>query len=132
MSETSVNQRKVAMIGCGFVGSATAFALMESGLFSEMVLIDADKNRAEGEALDISHGLPFARPMKIYAGDYDDIVDAAIIIVTAGANQKPDASRDRRQASGHNLGNAVAGRRTPPCRRFSPRSRHRQNRNADE
>lgn len=49
MSETSVNQRKVAMIGCGFVGSATAFALMESGLFSEMVLIDADKNRAEGE-----------------------------------------------------------------------------------
>ena len=52
MSETSVNQRKVAMIGCGFVGSATAFALMESGLFSEMVLIDADKNRAEGEALD--------------------------------------------------------------------------------
>ena len=55
MSETSVNQRKVAMIGCGFVGSATAFALMESGLFSEMVLIDADKNRAEGEALDISH-----------------------------------------------------------------------------
>lgn len=47
MSETSVNQRKVAMIGCGFVGSATAFALMESGLFSEMVLIDADKNRAE-------------------------------------------------------------------------------------
>ena len=65
MSETSVNQRKVAMIGCGFVGSATAFALMESGLFSEMVLIDADKNRAEGEALDISNGLPFARPMKM-------------------------------------------------------------------
>ena len=93
MSETSVNQRKVAMIGCGFVGSATAFALMESGLFSEMVLIDADKNRAEGEALDISHGLPFARPMKIYAGDYDDIVDAAIIIVTAGANQKSDETR---------------------------------------
>lgn len=89
----SVNQRKVAVIGCGFVGSATAFALMESGLFSEMVLIDADKNRAEGEAMDISHGLPFVRPMKIYAGEYDDIVDAAIIIVTAGANQKPDETR---------------------------------------
>ena len=83
----TVNQRKVVMIGCGFVGSATAFALMESGLFSEMVLIDADKDRAEGEAMDISHGLPFARPMKIYAGHYDDIADAAIIIVTAGANQ---------------------------------------------
>ena len=92
MSETSVNQRKVAMIGCGFVGSATAFALMESGLFSEMVLIDADKIGPRGEALDISHGLPFTQDQKIYAGDYDDIVDAAIIIVTS-ANQKPDETR---------------------------------------
>lgn len=93
MQEITINQRKVAMIGCGFVGAATAFSLMESGLFSEMVLIDADHARAEGEALDISHGLPFARPMKIYAGEYDDIVDAAIIIITAGANQKPDETR---------------------------------------
>lgn len=93
MQEITINQRKVAMIGCGFVGAATAFSLMESGLFSEMVLIDADHERAEGEALDISHGLPFTRPMKIYAGEYDDIVDAAIIIITAGANQKPDETR---------------------------------------
>lgn len=91
--EKTINQRKAAMIGCGFVGAATAFSLMESGLFSEMVLIDADKDRAEGEAMDISHGLPFARPMKIYAGEYDDIVDAAIIIITAGANQKPEETR---------------------------------------
>jgi len=91
--ETQVNLRKVAMIGCGFVGSASAFSLMQSGLFSEMVLIDANKERAEGEALDIGHGIPFARQMKIYAGDYDDIVDAAIIIITAGANQKPDETR---------------------------------------
>ncbi|MDO4285877.1 MAG: L-lactate dehydrogenase [Eubacteriales bacterium] len=88
-----VNLRKVAMIGCGFVGSASAFALMESGLFSEMVLIDADQAKAEGEALDIAHGLPFAKPMQIYAGSYDDITDAAIIIVTAGANQKPGETR---------------------------------------
>lgn len=88
-----VNLRKVAIIGCGFVGSASAFALMQSGLFAEMVLIDADTNRAEGEALDISHGLPLGRPMRIYAGDYDDIVDAAIIIITAGANQKPEETR---------------------------------------
>ena len=87
-----INSRKVAVIGTGFVGSSSAFALMESGLFTEMVLIDADKNRAEGEALDISHGLPFARP-KIAAGDYDDIVDAAIIVVTAGAGQKPGETR---------------------------------------
>lgn len=88
-----INLRKVAVIGCGFVGSASAFALMQSGLFAEMVLIDADKDKAEGEALDISHGVPLARPMKIYGGDYDDIVDAAIIIITAGANQKPGETR---------------------------------------
>ncbi len=93
MDEKNVNLRKVAMIGCGFVGSSTCFALMQSGLFSEMVLIDADKDRAQGEAMDISHGVPFARPMKIYAGDYDDIVDAAIIIITAGAAQKPNETR---------------------------------------
>ena len=63
-----VNLRKVAMIGCGFVGSASAFALMQSGLFSEMVLIDADTDRAEGEAMDISHGLPFGRPMENLCG----------------------------------------------------------------
>ena len=65
----TLNERKVAVVGCGFVGSASAFALMESGLFSEMVLIDVNKEKAEGEALDISHGLPFAKPMQINAGD---------------------------------------------------------------
>ena len=89
----SVNLRKVAVVGCGFVGSSSAFALMQSGLFSEMVLIDADHEKAEGEALDIAHGMPLARPMKIYAGDYDDANDAAIIVVTAGANQKPGETR---------------------------------------
>ena len=88
-----INSRKAAIIGCGFVGSASAFALMESGLFSEMVLIDVSKEKAEGEALDISHGLPFAKPMQIYAGDYSDISDAAVIIVTAGAGQKQGETR---------------------------------------
>jgi L-lactate dehydrogenase len=88
-----LNNMKAAIVGCGFVGSASAFALMESGLFSEIVLIDADRNKAEGEALDISHGLPFAKPMQLYAGDYDDISDASIIIVTAGAGQKPGETR---------------------------------------
>ena len=88
-----VNDRKVAIVGLGFVGSASAFALMQSGLFSEMVLVNRDMNKAEGEALDISHGLPFAKPMKIYAGTYDDIVDAAVIVVTSGAGQKPGETR---------------------------------------
>lgn len=90
---TKLNDRKVAIIGCGFVGSTCAFALMESGVFSEMVLLDVNTDRAEGEALDISHGLAFASPMDIYAGNYDDIADAGVIIVTAGANQKPGESR---------------------------------------
>lgn len=92
-SLNSTNIRKVVVIGCGFVGAACSFALMLSGLFSEIVLIDADKNKAEGEALDISHGVSFAKPVKIYAGDYDDINDAGLIIITAGANQKPGETR---------------------------------------
>lgn len=88
-----VDSRKVAVIGCGFVGSTIAFALMQSGLFSDMVLIDVDMKKAEGEALDIGHGIPFARPMKIWAGVYEDIADAAIVIITAGANQKPGETR---------------------------------------
>ena len=55
-----VNIRKAAMIGCGFVGSSSAFALMQSGIFSEMVMIDVNREKAEGEAMDIAHGLPFA------------------------------------------------------------------------
>ena len=67
--------------------------LVQKGLFSELVLIDANKEKAEGEAMDLSHGRPFVHSMKIYAGDYDDISDCALIIITAGANQKPGETR---------------------------------------
>ena len=86
MKNQKVNARKVAMIGCGFVGSASVYSLMQSGLFSEIVLIDANHEKAEGEALDISHGLPFAKPMNIHAGDYDDIVDALSYYVDSFEN----------------------------------------------
>lgn len=88
-----VNPRKAAVIGCGFVGSATAFTLMQSRLFSELVLLDVNMEKADGEAKDIAHGIPFAGQMKIYAGTYDDAADAAIIIITAGENQKPGETR---------------------------------------
>lgn len=91
--ETEINERKVAIIGTGFVGATAAFALMESGLFSEMALIDVDHERAEGEALDIAHGVAFANPMEIYAGTYDDTADASVVIITAGAAQKPGETR---------------------------------------
>lgn len=85
--------RKVGIIGCGFVGSACAFDIMRSGLFSQMVLIDYDRNRAEGEALDIGHGIPLSHPMEIWAGDYADLSDASVVVVTAGVGQKPGESR---------------------------------------
>lgn len=89
----AITARKAAIIGCGFVGSSIAFTLMQSGLFSEMVLLDVDQDRAEGEALDIAHGMPFASPMSIYAGSYADAADADIAIITAGAAQKPGETR---------------------------------------
>lgn len=88
-----INVKKAAVIGCGFVGSATAFTLMQSHLFSELVLLDSNWEKADGEAKDIAHGIPFAGQMKIYAGDYTDLADAAVVIVTAGANQKPEEKR---------------------------------------
>lgn len=88
-----INPRKVAVIGCGFVGSSIAFSLIQRGLFSEMVLIDANQDKAEGEAMDLSHGLPYTATMDIHVGNYDDIADCALVIVTAGANQKPGETR---------------------------------------
>ena len=67
-----INVRKAAIIGCGFVGSSIAFSLMQRGLYSELVLIDADREKAAGEAMDLSHGLPYAAPMQIHAGTYDE------------------------------------------------------------
>lgn len=88
-----VNMKKAAIIGLGFVGSASAFALMDKRLFSELILIDANREKAEGEAMDLSHGLPYLSPMKIRAGSYEDLKDAAVIVITAGAAQKPGETR---------------------------------------
>ena len=88
-----LNPRKVAIVGCGFVGSSIAFSLMQKGIYSELVLIDANYAKAEGEALDLSHGLPYTAAMDIYAGNYKDAADCSLIIITAGANQKPGETR---------------------------------------
>lgn len=89
----AINPRKAAIVGLGNVGASIAFALMAKSLYSSLVLIDANKNKAEGEAMDLAHGLPYASPMHIYAGDYEDAADASIIIITAGAAQKPGETR---------------------------------------
>ena len=90
-NKTSV--RSCAIIGCGNVGAATAYALMHSKLLSRLVLIDINDKKAFGEAEDISHALPFNSPMEILAGDYSDIADCGIIIITAGVNQTPGQTR---------------------------------------
>lgn len=88
-----IDPRKAAIVGCGFVGASIAFGLMQKGIYSELVLIDANHAKAEGEAMDLSHGLPYTAAMDIYAGDYSDVGDCALIIITAGANQKPGETR---------------------------------------
>ncbi len=84
---------KVAIIGAGFVGASTAFALSMKQMTNEMVLIDVFRDKAAGEAMDINHGLPFVGQMNVYDGDYSDCADCDAIIITAGANRKPGETR---------------------------------------
>lgn len=84
---------KVCVVGVGQVGSTFAYALMIRGLASEIVLIDANKDLAAGQAEDMSHGLPFVSPTNVHAGDYSDCRHADIIVITAGAAQKQGESR---------------------------------------
>lgn len=84
---------KVGLIGAGMVGASFAYSLMQRGLANELVLIDMDAARAEGEAMDLNHGLPFVGPMRIIAGNYADLAEAEVIVICAGANQRPGESR---------------------------------------
>lgn len=85
--------KKIGIVGCGFVGSTIAYTIMESEMFNEMVLIDANESKARGEALDLAHCLPFLSPMQIYQGDYSNLADASIIVIAAGVNQKEGETR---------------------------------------
>ena len=89
----SVNPRKAAIIGCGNVGASIAFRFLQQGLFNHLVLLDANRDKAEGEAMDLRDGLPYGAAMEITAGGYDDLADCALAVITAGANQKPGETR---------------------------------------
>ena len=89
----SVNYRKAAVIGCGFVGASIAFRFLQQGLFSHLVLVDANREKAEGEAMDLSDGLPYGASMEITAGTYNDVAGCGLVVVTAGVNQKPGETR---------------------------------------
>ncbi len=88
-----LNLQKCAVIGCGNVGATCAYTLMHSGILSEIVLLDANAKKAEGEAMDLNHALPFLSPMRIYAGTYEDLADCGIIIIAAGAGQAKGETR---------------------------------------
>ena len=86
--------KKVAIVGTGFVGMSFAYALLCDGACDEMVLIDINREKALGEAMDLNHGLAFAKTnMKITAGDYGDCADADIVVICAGVSQKPGEDR---------------------------------------
>ena len=84
---------RIAVVGAGFVGSSFAYSLLIRGTVSEIVLIDVDKKRAEGEAMDLNHGVSFVQPARIWAGDFADCEKADIVVVSAGLAQKPGQSR---------------------------------------
>jgi L-lactate dehydrogenase len=84
---------RVAVVGVGNVGATFAYALLLSGLAAEIVLIDANRAKAEGEAMDLNHALPFTHPTKIWAGDYGDCAGAAVTVLAAGVGSKPGETR---------------------------------------
>ncbi|WP_273275575.1 L-lactate dehydrogenase [Maribacter polysiphoniae] len=93
-NDNSKTKSKVVIIGTGMVGMSYAYSLFNQGTVKELVLIDIDKERAEGEAMDLNHGLSYApRKMKIYAGGYGDCTDADIVVITAGVSQKEGETR---------------------------------------
>ena len=89
----NTDPRKAAIIGCGNVGASIAFRFLQQGLFNHLVLLDANQDKAEGEAMDLRDGLPYGAAMEITAGGYDDLADCALAVITAGANQKPGETR---------------------------------------
>lgn len=89
----TANTRKLVMIGTGAVGSTTAYTLFLRNRVDELVLIDANQAKAAGDALDMNHGIPFVGGTKLWAGTYADCAGADIIIITAGAAQKPGETR---------------------------------------
>ena len=85
--------KKITILGTGNVGATVAYTLTQDSLASEIVLIDINRAKAEGEAMDIIHGAPFSTPLNIYAGDYSDASGSDMVIITSGIGRKPGQSR---------------------------------------
>src|SRR3974377_697915 len=84
---------RIGIVGCGMVGATSAYALVMSGVGREIVLVDLNPERAESEANDIYHAVPFAHPLTIRAGDYPDLAGARVVVIAGGVGQKPGETR---------------------------------------
>ena len=93
MNTENNRSQKVGLVGTGFVGSSFAYSLMQRGIASELVLIDANADKAVGEMMDLNHGLSFTKPMKITSGKYSDLAGSKVVVISAGTSQKPGETR---------------------------------------
>ncbi|MGD0978685.1 MAG: L-lactate dehydrogenase [Candidatus Bathyarchaeia archaeon] len=93
MSGQNADGPKIVVVGAGFVGTAFAYSLLIRGLASQIAIIDVNRERAEGEVMDLNHGMPFAQPVRIWAGDYPDCQDADIVVISVDRGQKIEQSR---------------------------------------
>ncbi|HXY13737.1 MAG TPA: L-lactate dehydrogenase [Terriglobales bacterium] len=93
MDTNNATLTRVAIVGLGNVGATFAYALLLSGLAAEIVLIDANRAKAEGEAMDLNHAVPFTHPTNVWAGDYSDCAGAVVTVLAAGAPQTPGETR---------------------------------------
>lgn len=84
---------KIGIVGCGFVGATAAYAMVMNGVGRELVLVDLNRKRAEAEAADILHAVPFAHNLNVHPGDYADLRGARVVVMAAGVNQKPGETR---------------------------------------
>ena len=101
--------QKCGVVGVGFVGACCAYTLAVSGLFSEIVLVDVNRQKAESEAADINHGVSFAKPCHVGAGDYSDLSGCGLVILAAGANQRPGETRVALLGRNRTILSAVVG-----------------------
>ena len=92
-SRFPIGQRKIAIVGVGFVGASIAYALTLRDLAQEIILIDQEREKADGEAMDIQHGIPYMGASSVRVGDYCDCADCDLIIITAGRNRRPGETR---------------------------------------
>lgn len=115
---------KIGIVGCGMVGSTSAYALVMSGVGREIVLVDVSRARAEAEANDINHAVPFAHPLTVRAGEYADLDGARVVVIAGGVAQKPGETRlqllQRNPVYSARSFHRCSGWRPPPCCSSSP------------